>query len=229
MPETPPSVIPVHAAPAKQPSMTPPQRNRAPLAAAHSRCYAVRMANPATISGTGVVLRPGEFIGWIVEGGILAAGAALAVALVLWTAPNAWQPAAFAALAAIAAGLGWAIRRANRRTLAALERLRSGTGLAVSCARATFGLLDYPEARGVCGAVVIEATTTGAPGQTAGSTIITFRRADGRSLPASAVAGLFEARGLTVRPAGGGEGLHIGALLSDARVVDALIDLARRP
>jgi hypothetical protein len=127
------------------------------------------MTNPRTISGTGVVLRPAGIGGWIVEGGILAAGAALAVALVLWTAPSAWQPAVFAALAAIVAGIGWAIRRANRRTVAELERLRSETGLAVSCARAAFGLLDYPEARGACGASVIAATTTGAPAQTAGS------------------------------------------------------------
>jgi hypothetical protein len=147
----------------------------------------------------------------------------------MWTAPRAWQPASFAMLAAIVAGVGWAIRRANRRTVAELERLRSETGLAVSCGRAAFGLLDYPEARGACGAAVIAATTTGAPGQTAGSTLITVRRADGQSLPPSAVSGLFEARGLKVRPAAGGEGFQVGALLSDARVVDALIDLARRP
>jgi hypothetical protein len=186
------------------------------------------MSNPATIAGSGVILRPSGAAGWIVEGAILAAGAALAVALVLWTTPRGWQPAAFAGLVAMVVGVGWAIRRANRRNLAELERLRSETGLAVSSARAAFGLLDYPDARGACGAAVIEATTTGAPGQTAGSTIITFRRADGRSLPPSAMAGLFEARGLKVRPAGG-DGVQVGALLSDARLVDALIDLARKP
>jgi hypothetical protein len=186
------------------------------------------MTDPATISATGVILRPAGAVGRIVEGATLAAGAALAVALVLWTAPRAWQPVGFAVLPAAVLALGWAIRRANRRSLAQLERLRSETGLAVSCARAAFGLLDYPDARGSCGMVVVEATTTGAPGQTAGSTVITFRRADGGRHPTPAMAELFAARGLNTRPAVG-DGLYVSALLSDARVVDALIDLAQRP
>jgi hypothetical protein len=197
------------------------------MARGRARCYSTCMSSPRKLPGTLVILRPASPSGRIIEVGVLAGGAALAAALVAMTAPRAWWPAALAALALGVSAVGWRIRRANARTARELDRLRAGTGLEVSCERAAYGLLDYPAARGRCGAAGLEATTTGAPGQTAGSTVLSFTWADGRSWPLDGVGALFEMRGLKTRSMGGAA-LQVNALLGDPRLVDALIELSQR-
>lgn len=183
------------------------------------------LSEPTTTVGSGVRQRKHGWAGRLIEAGILILMAVIAAPLV-WYAPGGWPMAALGSAAAAGLALAWLIRSVSRRRWAELERLRVGTGLDVSCERAIYGLYDNPDARGRCGTTPFEATSWIGADRSTTSTWIRIGM-NGPRLAENDIARPFLAQGLKLERLPGVDGFRVDAALYDARLVDALIDLAQ--